>query len=85
VKEFEIYCPRCAWRPAAEDRWECTPGCGTIWNTFWTRGMCPGCGKQWGLTQCLACEQLSPHKHWYHAPQGGAAKDHEKADLTATQ
>ncbi len=68
-EKTEIFCPRCGWRPEPEDRWICGPtGCGTVWNTFWTRGLCPGCGKQWTLTQCLACGRLSPHEHWYHAP-----------------
>jgi hypothetical protein len=69
MKEFEIYCPKCTWRPAPDDRWECSPGCGAVWNTFWTRGLCPGCCKQWGVTQCLACQQVSAHRHWYHVPE----------------
>lgn len=68
MDEFVIFCPLCAWRPAAEDRWACMPGCGTSWNTFWTRGLCPGCAKQWEVTQCLACQRLSPHRRWYHEP-----------------
>jgi hypothetical protein len=66
--ELEIYCPKCRWRPAAEDRWACEPKCGTVWNTFWTRGLCPGCRKLWSMTQCLACKQFSPHRQWYHPP-----------------
>jgi len=74
--ELEIYCPKCAWRPQPEDRWSCEPSCGTVWNTFWTRGLCPGCRKQWADTQCLACRQFSPHKQWYHPPgrAGGARR-----------
>jgi hypothetical protein len=68
--EKEIYCPKCRWRPGAEDRWSCESACGTVWNTFWTRGLCPGCGKQWADTQCLACQQFSPHRQWYHTPEG---------------
>ena len=80
MKELEIYCPKCAWRPAPEDRWECFPGCGTAWNTFWTRGLCPGCAKQWRQTQCLACQQMSPHEHWYHVPerQPGVVRERER-------
>lgn len=69
MNDFEIYCPQCAWRPRTEDRWVCTPDCGAVWNTFWTRGMCPGCAHQWHLTQCLACHRHSPHRDWYHQPQ----------------
>jgi hypothetical protein len=68
-EKSQIYCPKCGWKPAPEDRWSCEPQCGTVWNTFWTRGMCPGCSKQWSDTQCLACHQFSPHRQWYHAPE----------------
>jgi hypothetical protein len=64
----EIYCPKCEWRPSAEDRWFCTPSCGTVWNTFWTRGVCPSCAVKWPQTQCLACQLFSPHEAWYHHP-----------------
>jgi len=64
----EIYCPQCDWRPQAEDRWECVPSCGTVWNTFWTRGVCPGCAVKWPITQCLVCWQYSRHEDWYHYP-----------------
>lgn len=64
----KIYCPKCGWVPDAGDRWVCTRpiGCGHVWNTFATRGRCPGCGKQWRVTQCLSCKQFSPHEDWYH-------------------
>jgi hypothetical protein len=69
-----IRCPRCAWRPDASSRWRCawidTPepyfeSCGTVWNTFATRGRCPGCSHQWQWTSCLRCSQWSPHADWY--------------------
>ena len=61
-----IRCPRCRWRPRRGDRWYCSrPGCGTSWNTFQTRGRCPGCGHQWTMTACLACHQWSRHLDWY--------------------
>jgi len=61
-----IYCPKCEWAPGAHDRWMCTIACGTVWNTFETHGRCPGCSKQWEVTQCLACLAASPHDDWYH-------------------
>jgi hypothetical protein len=69
-----IRCPRCAWRPDASSRWRCawvdTPepyfdSCGTVWNTFSTKGRCPGCHHQWQWTSCLRCSQWSPHSDWY--------------------
>jgi hypothetical protein len=73
----DIHCPKCQWKPSHEDRWACTPSCGTIWNTFWTRGVCPGCQVKWPITQCLACLQYSPHEAWYHLkqPEGEASRD----------
>ena len=70
----EILCPRCGWRPAAASRWHCaclgTPepffeACGAVWNTFDTRGRCPGCQHQWQWTTCLSCGVASLHEHWY--------------------
>ena len=69
-----IRCPRCGWRPSASSRWYCestdTPerffnGCGTVWNTFATRGCCPGCTHQWKWTSCLRCGEWSLHEDWY--------------------
>jgi hypothetical protein len=67
-ERLEILCPRCSYRPSPHERWVCDPGCGTWWNTFWTRGLCPGCAKLWDVTQCPECGSVSPHKHWYRAP-----------------
>ena len=60
-----IRCPRCQWEPKKDDRWSCNPGCGHVWNTFDTRGHCPGCGKQWRETACHSCHAWSPHDDWY--------------------
>lgn len=69
-----IRCPLCAWRPTAHDLWCCVsmdtpeppfPACGTEWNTFSTRGKCPGCSHQWKWTSCLRCGQWSLHEDWY--------------------
>lgn len=69
-----IRCPRCQWRPRPEDRWMCVAagapeffeaGCGTEWNTFTTRGRCPGCSHQWRWTSCPSCNQWSLHEDWY--------------------
>jgi hypothetical protein len=78
--EPDIHCPKCQDRPRAEDRWVCIPRCGTVWHTFWTGGVCPGCGVQWTETQCLACGKISPHKDWYHYPEGETPADREIID-----
>ena len=80
-REPEIYCPHCEWRPKSDDRWECMPSCGTVWNTFWTGGVCPGCSYRWLKTQCLACGEVSLHKDWYHYPDGESDSKEEKTDI----
>ena len=69
-----VRCPLCAWQPSADSLWCCdctdTPepffqSCGTVWNTFATRGRCPGCSHQWKWTTCLQCAQSSLHDDWY--------------------
>jgi hypothetical protein len=71
-----IRCPLCSWRPTASSLWSClavgTPepffeGCGAVWNTFSTRGRCPGCRHQWQWTSCLRCEGWSLHEDWYES------------------
>ena len=70
---MKIYCPLCEYEPRASDRWMCAPGCGEVWNTFETRGRCPGCHKRWRETCCPACGRWSPHDDWYHEETPDAA------------
>ena len=70
-----IRCPLCAWRPTPASTWCCFVGegtpeppfewCGAQWNTFTTRGRCPGCQHQWKWTSCLRCSGFSLHEDWY--------------------
>ena len=69
-----IRCPLCKWQPKPAHRWFCAScgypeyfegGCGTCWNTFITRGRCPGCSHQWRWTACLNCAEWSLHADWY--------------------
>jgi hypothetical protein len=69
-----IRCPLCRWQPSASSQWSCYSGdgpeppfaaCGTTWNTFATRGRCPGCAHRWRWTSCLRCHEWSPHEDWY--------------------
>lgn len=70
----DIRCPHCEWRPHASSRWCCSQcpipegfldGCGMLWNTFETSGVCPGCRHQWRWTSCLVCGGWSLHDDWY--------------------
>lgn len=74
-----IRCPLCRWRPNAGSCWCCYAmgppenffdGCGTVWNTFETHGLCPGCGHQWRYTACLSCYGYSLHEDWYEDEKG---------------
>ena len=58
-----IRCPRCGYEPRPHDRWTCD--CLHVWNTFETRGICPGCGHQWLQTACPRCKAWSRHEDWY--------------------
>ena len=83
-REPVILCPRCEYRPQPEDRWRCLPRCGTNWHTFWTAGVCPGCGLSWPVTQCPACGRVSPHRAWYREPdpEPGAEQEQEREAVT---
>jgi hypothetical protein len=67
----KIRCPACKWRPTKDDTWTCAPGCGEVWNTFATRGECPGCQRHWSKTQCTKCGVWSDHDRWYEGDRGG--------------
>jgi hypothetical protein len=62
-----IRCPLCKWQPNKSHRWYCadcdhpenfSEGCGTSWNTFTTRGRCPGCGPSMALDHLPALPAL---------------------------
>ena len=59
----KIRCPVCGWEPHKRDLWSCL--CGHSWNTFDTRGVCPGCDAKWRETACHKCHQWSDHEAWY--------------------
>jgi hypothetical protein len=74
ARSYRIRCPACGWQPSPSSVWFCvaagepehfSPGCGTAWNTFQTRGRCPGCEHQWRWTACLSCGGWSRHEDWY--------------------
>jgi hypothetical protein len=64
-----ILCPQCKWTPRTKNLWSCK--CDHHWNTFDTRGLCPGCGHQWEITGCLQCGVMSPHAEWYVDNEAG--------------
>ena len=77
-RRIEIHCPLCSWKPTPASRWQCRPGCGHVWNTFDTGGICPACGHAWKTTACLSCPGVPPHPDWYHETGGATAKRTEQ-------
>ena len=93
ARKQDIRCPKCRWRPLSSSRWVCSKqigGCGEVWNTFDTRGICPKCSWQWQITMCLQCKQWSPHPDWYddHPPGADTTEDDRidapRADTVST-
>ncbi|MGE3915020.1 MAG: hypothetical protein AB7F78_04910 [Hyphomicrobiaceae bacterium] len=73
-RKVRIRCPHCRWQPGRGSTWTCLPighpeyfrdACGHSWNTFDTRGVCPGCKHQWLHTSCLSCGRWALHEAWY--------------------
>jgi len=56
-------CPSCKTAPPAGAFWKCGR-CGTPFDTFQTRALCPHCGAQFDVTRCLDCGALNPMSAW---------------------
>ncbi len=67
IEEY-VRCPKCGWEPDESCIWVCDV-CNTKWNTFETRGQCPGCSKVFIDTACSrkwgGCGQMSLNADWY--------------------
>jgi len=56
-------CPSCKAAPPLGELWRCGK-CGKAFDTFLTQGICPHCGTQFNITQCLDCGTSSPIGEW---------------------
>ena len=56
-------CPSCKIAPPLGALWRCGK-CGQAFDTFLTQGICPHCGTQFSVTQCLDCGTSSPISEW---------------------
>ncbi|MEI7535088.1 MAG: M50 family metallopeptidase [Verrucomicrobiae bacterium] len=56
-------CPSCKTAPPLGELWRCGK-CGQAFDTFLTQGICPHCGTQFSVTQCLDCGTSSPLSAW---------------------
>ena len=59
-------CPSCKTAPPLGELWRCGK-CGQPFDTFLTQGICPHCGTQFSVTQCLDCGTSSPIAGWMAA------------------
>lgn len=59
-----VRCPACGRAPEAGTAWQCSY-CHWSWDTFATRGVCPGCAAHYPVTQCFGCHAMSRHEDWY--------------------
>ena len=66
-------CPSCKTAPPLGALWRCGK-CGNAFDMFLTQGICPHCGTQFNITQCLDCGTVAsptcseswimPHAAW---------------------
>jgi predicted RNA-binding Zn-ribbon protein involved in translation (DUF1610 family) len=60
-------CPACGKPPALASIWRCAR-CFKPFDTFETRAICPHCGAQFPVTQCLDCGAARPLAEWAQPP-----------------
>jgi Zn-dependent protease len=60
-------CPDCKQPPVSGAFWRCA-NCGQRFDTFETHAVCPGCGSQFPVTQCLDCGCAHPLNEWVVPP-----------------
>jgi hypothetical protein len=56
-------CPACKTAPPLGELWRCGK-CGQAFDTFQTQGICPHCGTQFNVTQCLDCGASNSLSAW---------------------
>jgi Zn-dependent protease len=60
----EAACPSCAAAPVQGEYWGCGR-CGTSFDPFAHRGVCPKCGYRFDTIRCLDCYRTSPVAAWF--------------------
>ncbi len=61
-------CPDCRTAPPSGAFWICGR-CGKPFDTFVTQAVCPHCGAQYPVTQCLDCGSAHPVIEWILPPR----------------
>jgi Zn-dependent protease len=67
-RRSEYTCPSCKLPPPVGDFWICHK-CKTVFDTFEHLALCPSCGEDFPLTQCLACLARYPLPDWVAGSQ----------------
>ena len=60
-------CPSCRQPPVQGQFWRCAK-CFKPFDTFETGAVCPNCGTQFPVTQCLDCGTARPLSEWVQPP-----------------
>jgi len=60
-------CPVCKTPPPVGAIWRCGK-CGKPFDTFAGQAVCPACGTQFNVTQCLDCGAVRPISDWMTSP-----------------
>jgi Zn-dependent protease len=64
-------CPACQQPPVQGLFWQCAR-CFKPFDTFESQAVCPNCGAQFPVTQCLDCGAARPLSQWVQAPPATA-------------
>jgi Zn-dependent protease len=64
----DAVCPSCRTHPLTGEFWTCAH-CGTRFDTFAHRAVCPGCSSVFAETECPVCLKQHPITEWFTAVQ----------------
>jgi Zn-dependent protease len=56
-------CPSCKTAPPVGELWKCAQ-CGKSFDKFQAHAVCPQCGTQFPMTQCMDCGKAHPITEW---------------------
>jgi Zn-dependent protease len=73
-RHADAACPACHVHPLQGEWWGCDQ-CGTRFDPFLHRAVCPGCGKSFPDTECIDCLRRHPMADWFGAAQEATAVD----------
>ena len=66
-RRTDFFCPSCGQSPPIGALWRCHQ-CGTAFDTFETRAVCPSCHTSFATTKCVHCHTSHPMADWRIPP-----------------